>query len=157
MPARNGTNPSLNTLVGQPVSHVWFGNYSALYLELGALNPGGRTRHDGASGNPQGEFTVHAGFDWRIERPRSIFGSRDCSCRRQRSVIAKLIGTTVIPATISGRLSELQIGISNGMWIATFDLFRGDPGWCVSFHLLPVCDMFTCRGGLQRSFVFMRR
>jgi hypothetical protein len=56
-------DPSLDTLVGQSVSHAWFGDYSALYLELGVLTPSGRIRSDGSPTNPQGEFTVYAGCD----------------------------------------------------------------------------------------------
>ena len=143
------TVPSLNSLVGHAVSHIWFGDYSALYLELGRLTPSGRTRRDGSPTNPGGDFTVYAGFDWRIERPRSIFGSRDCSKGRQRTITKKLLGASVTSATVYGRLPELQIGFSCGMWLVTFGLGRGDPDWSVSFHRPSTLHLCTRHGRLS--------
>ena len=129
-------NPELllSALVGKPVSHVWFGDYSALYLELGVLTPSDRVRRDGSAFNPRGEMSIYAGFDWRIERPRSIFGSRDCSRRRQRTMTTSLLGSTIVAASTFGRIPELQVEFSNGLWIATFGLSRGSPDWHVTFR-----------------------
>ena len=143
------TDPSLDSLVGHTVSHVWFGDYSALYLELGELRPSKLTRPDGSLGNPVGEFTVYAGFDWRIERPKSVYGSRDCARRRQRSITAKLLGTIVTTASVYGRLPELQIGFSSGMWLTTFGLGRGDPDWSVSFGRTSTLHLCTMYGRLS--------
>ena len=140
------TVPSLNLLVGQAVSHIWFGDYSALYLELGELTPSKWARRDGSPANPDGEFTVYAGFDWRIERPRSIYGSRDCSRRRQRTISMELLGASVTSMTTYGRLPELQIGFSNGIWLATFGLGRGDPDWSVTFNHPSTLHLCTRRG-----------
>lgn len=138
--------PSLSSLTGHAISHIWFGDYSALYLELGELTS--KTRRDGMPAKPCGEFTVYAGFDWRIERLRSVYGSRDCSKRRQQTLTTKLLGASVISATTYGRLPELQIGFSNGIWLATFGLGRGDPDWSVSFNRHPVLHLCTRRGRL---------
>lgn len=143
------TDPSLDSLVGHTVSHVWFGDYSALYLELAELTPSKLIRRDGSLGNPRGEFTVYAGFDWRIERPRSIYGSRDCTRRRQRSITAKLLGTRVTSASVYGRLPELQIGFSSGMWLTTFGLGSGDPDWSVSFRRSSNLHLCTTHGRLS--------
>jgi hypothetical protein len=143
------TDPTLDLLVGHAVSHIWFGDYSALYFELGELTPSKLIRRDGSSGNPRGEFTVYAGFDWRIERPRSVYGSRDCTRRRQRSITAKLLGTMVTSAGVFGRLPELQIGFSSGMWLTTFGLGRGDPDWSVSFRRPSVIHLSTTQGRLS--------
>ena len=145
---RNKMDPSLDSLVGLSVSHFWFGDYSALYLELGDLKPSGRVRKDGSPTNPQGEFTVYAGFDWRIERPKSIFPSRRKSIRQLRSITAKLVGATVTSATTFGRIPELQIGFSNGLFIATFSLSPGDPEWSVSFNRQSTLHLCTVRGRL---------
>ena len=143
------TDPSLDSLVGHTVSHVWFGDYSALYLELGELTPSKLIRRDGSLGNPRGEFSVYAGFDWRIERPRSVYGSRNCTRRRQRSITAKLLGTNVTSASVFGRLPELQIGFSSGLWLTTFGLGRGDPDWSVSFRHPSILHLGTTKGRLS--------
>ena len=143
------TDPTLDSLVGHTVSHIWFGDYSALYLELGELTPSKLIRRDGSSGNPRGEFTVYTGFDWRIERPRSVYGSRDCTRRRQKTITAKLLGTRVTSAGVYGRLPELQIGFSSGMWLTTFGIGRGDPDWSVSFRRPSVLYLCITRGRLS--------
>lgn len=141
-------DPSLDLLVGHTVSHVWFGHFSALFLELGELSTKDRTRRDGSPGNPRGEFTVYAGFDWRIERPKSVYGSRDCSRRRQRTITMKLLEATVASVTTCGRLPELEIGFSNGLWLVTFGLGRGDPDWTVSFNRPSTLHLSPKRGRL---------
>ena len=50
--------PTLEQLLEQTVSHVWFGDYSALYLELGQLTE--RLRKDGTLGNPEGFYPILA-------------------------------------------------------------------------------------------------
>ena len=143
------TDPKLDSLVGHPVSHVWFGDYSALYLEVGELTPSKLIGRDGSLGNPRGDFTVCAGFDWRIERLRSVYGSRDCTRKRQRSITSKLLGTMVTSATVYGRLPELQVGFSSGMWLITFGLGRGDPDWSVSFRRPSILHLCTRNGRLS--------
>ena len=146
---KEATDSPLDSLVSHTVSHVWFGDYSALYLELGELTPSKLIRRDGSPGNPLGEFTVYAGFDWRIERPRSVYGSRNCTRRRQRSITAKLLGTRVTSASVYGRLPELQIRFSSGMWLTTFGLGRGDPDWSVSFRHPSTLHLCTTNGKLS--------
>jgi hypothetical protein len=143
------TDPTLDSLVGLAVSHIWFGDYSALYFELGELTPSKLIRRDGSSGNPRGEVTVYAGFDWRIERPRSVYGSRDCTRRRQRSMTAKLLGAVVTSASVYGRIPELQLGFSSGMWLSTFGLSKGDPDWRISFRRPSILHLSTKNGRLS--------
>lgn len=116
-----------------PVSHIWFGIGSALFLELGALSEG-RWRKDGAEGNPQGEVTVVADFGWRVERQRSILGASGDSKRRQVSSSGKLLGTTILSVQLVGRIPELQLQFSNGLWLATFTRYEGQPTWSVLFR-----------------------
>ena len=104
---------------------MWFGDYSALYLELGQLTP--RLRRDGTPGNPNGRFTIYAGFDWRIWSPGSISGGSNSP-----SVASQLLGTTMTLATLSERALELEVGFSNGQRLVTVS--QGGPDWYVSFR-----------------------
>jgi hypothetical protein len=43
-------------LIRLPVSHIWRGHGSALFLEFGLLQP--RTKRDGSLGFPEGEMSL---------------------------------------------------------------------------------------------------
>ena len=137
----------LTDLIGMPVSHVWFSDYSVFYLELGILTPNEKRRRDGSQMNPRGQMATYAGFDWRIERPLSIFCSRDSSRRQRESICQSLVGTKITEATPFGRIPELSVGFSSGVWLTTFGLSRGDPDWRVSFKDSGIY-LFTRRGRL---------
>jgi hypothetical protein len=118
-----------------------------LYLELGDLVM--RHRPDGTPrNNPEGQFTVYAGFDWRVEGALSVLGSRSSSARQRTCLTERFLGSTVSSATIVGRLPELQLGFSNGMWLVTFNLPKGQPDWSVAFLSGPVAHLFVNRGRL---------
>ena len=53
------------SLVGQPISHVWRGYGSALFIGFGSLRP--VAKRDGPSGNPEGEVSLRVEWRWRIE------------------------------------------------------------------------------------------
>ena len=117
------------------VAHVWFGHGSALFIELGALSEG-RKRKDGSIGNAQGEITVMLDFGWRIERQRSILCGSGDSKRRWASASKKLFGASVISAQVVGRIPELELKLSNGLWLVTFTHYEGQPTWAVGFKAL---------------------
>jgi hypothetical protein len=112
--------PTLEQLSGHTFFHVWFGDYSALYLELGRLT-------QGATRNPEGQFTIYAGFDWRLEGAGLISGGFNNS-----SAAKQLLGTVVTSATLSQSSSELEVGFSNELRLVTVSL--GEPDWHVSFR-----------------------
>jgi hypothetical protein len=129
------------------VSHVWFGHGSALFLELGALSEG-RKRKDGSTGNAMGEITVMIDFGWRVERQRSILCGSGDTRSRQASVSKKLLGASVLSAEVVGRIPELQLKLSNGLWLVTFTCYAGQPTWAVGFKALGLGWLCTKRGKL---------
>jgi hypothetical protein len=129
------------------VSHVWFGHGSALFLELGILSPG-KKRKDGSIGNPQGEITVMVDYDWRVERQRSILGGSSDSPKRRVSISNKLLNVTITSAQTVGRIPELQLQFSNGLWVVTFSHDEGQPTWAVGFKSLGLCWLCVERGKL---------
>ena len=141
--------PSLDLIIGQVVSHTWFGDYASLYLELGELTA--KRRKDGTEGNPVGEITLYAGFGWRVERPKSILGGSK-SPRTQWPVLAKkLKGATVLSAETRGHLPELLVRLSNGLTLATFNAYRWQPEWTISFNKLGLGHLCVKNGGLSHD------
>ena len=53
------------SLVGQPISYVWQGYGSALFIGFGSLRP--VAKRDGPSGNPEGDVSLEVEWSWRIE------------------------------------------------------------------------------------------
>jgi hypothetical protein len=125
-------DPQLSSLVGMPVSHVWFGHSSSLILELGALSE--YVRPDGEIGSPVGIVTILVHFGWRIEGPRAIAGQSGESHRRQASVTQRLIGAEISEAETVGRIPELQLDLSNKLRLVTFTQEVGQPKWAVLFN-----------------------
>ena len=134
-------------LVGMPVSRPWRGYGSALFLELGTLHeepypPSRREPQGGVS--LRGEAGVMIEWSWRVERPRSIaFGSWSTD-RRMDFGIARLEGRRVEGITVEGRLPELVIALSGGLWVHAFNTSEGQPDWTV---FLPDHSWITVDGG----------
>ena len=99
---------------------MWFGDYAALYLELGQL---GR----GTTRNPEGQFTIYAGFDWRVEGAGLGSGGFNSSVAANQ-----LQGAIVTSVGLSASPLELEVGFSNGFRLTTVSLEK--PDWYVTFR-----------------------
>jgi hypothetical protein len=115
------------TLVGLPVTHVWRGYGSSLFLEFGELHP--RTRRDGSQGNSQGEMGLMIHWSWRIEGPRSILCGSWSNERRWPAAFARLLDARVLEISIFGRLPEIDLGLSNGLHVVSLMTAEGQPQW----------------------------
>lgn len=115
-------------VIGQPVSHIWRGYGSALFLELGALTPGS-ARHDGSPGAPRGAFTVSIEWSWRIEDARSII----CGSWSEEALWAptfeRLRGAHVSALALHSRLPEVELSLDNGTRVLSFMTAEGQPQW----------------------------
>jgi hypothetical protein len=130
-------------LTGLPLSHLWNGVGSALFLEFGALRP--RKRRDGSPADPTGEMTVMIEWSWRIEGKRSIIcGSWSEEDKWERG-FSVLRGQTVTSTTLFGRLPEIDIGFSNGAHCLSFMTAEGHPQWAV-----------LARRGTRRRSIFFK-
>lgn len=135
-------------LVGMTVSRTWRGYGSTLFLELGALHeephPPSRVNPEG-SVSLKGEATVMIHWSWRVERPRSIaFGSWSTD-RKMDFGITRLEGRRVERIAVEGRLPELVIALSDGVWVHAFNTSEGQPEWSVN---LPDHSWIGVDGGL---------
>lgn len=138
--------PSLELLTGLTISHVWIGHGSALFLELGILSE--RIKRDGSIGNPQGEITVIVDFDWRVERKKSIMGGSHDERKHCIALSCKLLGAMIKTARVVGRIPELEIELSNNLWVSTFSHDKGQPTWAVMFKALKLGTLCVKRGCL---------
>ena len=76
-------------IIGLPVSHVWRGYGSAIFLEFGDLEYSKRLN------NPRGEFSLCVEWSWRIENKRSIWFGSFSGNQRMSNQLPKLKNKTV--------------------------------------------------------------
>jgi hypothetical protein len=121
-------NSFVSTLIGLPVSHIWRGYGSAIFLEFGALSRG-RTRRDGSAGNPRGEWTLMIEWSWRVEGKRRIWCGSSSEKERWPRAFAYLMGANVKSVSLCGRLPEISLDLSNGLHVLSMMTAEGDPEW----------------------------
>ena len=88
-------------------------------------------------------------FDWRVERAKSILAGSHDSKIRCINISKKLIGATVISAQSVGRLPELQLELSGGLWVVTFSHEKGQPSWAILFKALGIGSLNVKNGTLK--------
>lgn len=116
-------------LIGMPVSHVWRGYGSAIFLEFGRLY---RTKRlSGTRGNDQGEVGLMIEWSWRIEGKRRIWCGSWSEDDRLLPCLQKLLGRTVISIAPFGRLAEVEFNFSGGLHLLSMMTAEGDPGWAI--------------------------
>ena len=114
-------------LIGLPVSHIWRGYGSAIFLEFGSLHP--RTRRDGSPGNPVGGWDLTIEWSWRIEGKRRIWCGSWSDEDRWSRAFSYLVGANVVSVDLIGRLPEIDMGLSNGLHVVSMMTSEGDPAW----------------------------
>jgi len=136
--------PFVDALIGKPVSHVWRGLGSALFLEFGELIPGNIRK--GKEGNPLGELTLMIEWSWRIENPRSILGGSWSSEGKWPGMFNKLLTANVVSVEFFGHIPEICISLSNGRRIASFSTVEGQPEWALLTRK-PTLGSLCVKGG----------
>lgn len=117
-------------LVGCPVSKVWRGHGSAIFLELGELHEEswqakfGETRTD-----MKGQFTVMIEWSWRVERKRSVLFGSWSTDKVINFRLQKLNRLIVTDLSLFARLPELQIQFTNDFWLTSYHTSNGQPHW----------------------------
>jgi hypothetical protein len=117
-------------MIGLPVSRAWRGGGTAIFLEIGELT---KEIFHCSNGHvvvrQRGQFTAMLEWGWRVERPQSIyFGSRSTD-RLIENRFAKLQQGTIEVVDVVGRLPELVVQLSNGLWVHSFSTEEGQPRW----------------------------
>ena len=128
-----------STLVSQPLSALWRGHGSAIFLEFGRLSP--KVKRDGSAANPQGDYTVIIEWSWRIENATSIL----CGSWSEESLWGPtfdlLRNKVVQELSVVGRLPEIAIVLAGDLYVSSFMTAEGDPQWA----------LFDRRGGALRT------
>jgi hypothetical protein len=114
-------------LIGLPITRIWQGYGSAIFLEFGNVQP--RRRRDGSPGNPRGEMTLMLERGWRIEGKRRIWCGSWSDGERWPRAFSRLEGASVASASLLGRLPEVSLGLSNGLWVLSMTTQESDPDW----------------------------
>jgi hypothetical protein len=116
-----------DALIGLPLSYVWRGYGSAIFLEFGRLTP--RTRRSGKAGNPRGELGLMIQWSWRIENAASILCGSWSEEPLWEPTFGLLSTKVVTEVSVVGRLPEIVIGLTEGLFVSSFMTAEGDPQW----------------------------
>ncbi|MGX5668089.1 hypothetical protein ACWKW9_19185 [Rhizobium daejeonense] len=121
-----------SALVSRPLSAVWRGHGSAIFLEFGRLSP--RVRRDGAAGKSRGELTVVIEWIWRIEGEDEILCGSWSEEQVWEEVLKSLVGRRIEDVSLFGRLPELSIALAGGLFVASSMTADGQPQWTIFDH-----------------------
>lgn len=117
-------------LMGLPLSNIWQGHGSALFLEFGKL--AARKRSDGTIGQPWGQVSVELEFDWRVELGRAIV----CGSKGNRELwdahFKRMKGKAAVDLTLVGDVPELCIELTGGYRLLTSSLHEDGPYWALA-------------------------
>ena len=115
------------TMIGLPVSHVWRGYGSAIFIELGALAP--RTDRDGSPGHPEGEVSLGVEWSWRIEDTIAIHCGSWSEEDRWEPAFDTLRHARIARCELFGALPEVAITTDTGIRFLSFSTTDGQPQW----------------------------
>ena len=125
--------------LGLPLSRLWRGYGSALYVEVGPLS----LRYP-RSNHPKAERSLEFGWTWRVETSRSILFGSSSSDQRISQGLKPLENLVIEGISLGGRLPELHLKLSGGRWLSSFAASESQPEWTV---FLPDGSWITVRGG----------
>ena len=117
-------------LIGKPVTHLWHGYGSAIFIEFGILSP--TRRRDGSEGNARGEMTLSIEWSWRVEGKRRVWVGSFSEKKLWERMLPKLKGSTVTAIAMFGHLGEVCVEFSNGLRLSSFMTAEGDPAWSLN-------------------------
>ena len=115
-----------------PITHVWNGHGSAIFLELGKLNypkEGGKLTN-----NPDGEYTIMIEWEWRIECDYKIMAGSGQESKEFMKTLSNLIGKDIIYIEVIGQIPEIKIKFSNGYILKSFMTYPDEPEWAIIDH-----------------------
>jgi hypothetical protein len=154
--AKDNIKELVQPLIGLKVSRVWRGFGSALFVELGKLS---RKAYKLKSGKRKsyliGQQSIFVGYSWRVERSKSIYFGSWNTQRLIDNRLPKLEGRVVESIIFVGRLPEIYIKLSDGLWIHSFDIsssYHHQPSWYITLrNKQPLEFIRSCYGKLKKE------
>jgi hypothetical protein len=125
---RNEIDAVFASLTGLPVSRVWRGYGTAVFFEIGALQP--HTTRKGKD-SPRGEISLMIEWSWRVEKARSIWFGAFSTQKKIDARLSQLVGHTIEVATLEGRLPEISLELSDELWFRSFMCEQGTQEWVI--------------------------
>lgn len=117
-------------LIGLPLSHIWRGYGSAVFLEFGGLHTA--VLNGRALRQPVGDMNVGLGTTWRIEDGVAILAGSNSEDEDWPAVFARLLGGKVTDMLLYGRIPELILDFDNGCRVQTFADYGESPDWTIA-------------------------
>ena len=133
------------TLAGLPISHVWRGYGSAIFIEIGKLVP--RSRRDGSPGHPEGEVSLGVEWSWRIEDRVSIICGSWSEEERWEPALDLLRNSKIARCGLFGALPEIAISTEASIRFLSFSTTDGQPQWHLVDRRNESARWFTVREG----------
>jgi len=134
-----------DALIDLPLSHLWRGHGSAIFLEFGRLTP--QTLRTGAAGNPSGEFGLMVEWSWRIENRTSILCGSWSGEHLWEPTFDLLRNRVVVELSVVGRLPEVVVALTEGLYVSSFMTAEGDPCWALFDRRGDTVRTLNVRGG----------
>lgn len=123
MEASNAFEAVAASLIGQPISYIWQGYGSAVFIEFGDLSP--RTDRDGSPGHPEGQISLGVEWSWRVEDDSTILSGSWSEEELWEPTFALLRDARVGGLTLFGRLPEVELMTDGGVRFLSFSTTDG--------------------------------
>ncbi|MEP3478456.1 MAG: hypothetical protein ABJZ55_04355 [Fuerstiella sp.] len=117
-------------LATMPLSLLWRGYGSAIFLEFGRLKPAGQ-RRDGSERNATGEFSVGIEWSWRIEDNSSIVCGSWSDGEKWEAAFDLVRNQKLQQITTYARLPELDLQFANNHHVLSFNTTDEQPDWFI--------------------------
>ncbi|MGH6613742.1 hypothetical protein [Sphingomonas sp.] len=132
-------------LIGEPISHMWRGHGSAVFIEIGELSPW--TKNDGSPGDPEGRVLLGVEWSWRIQDEKSIRCGSWSDETLWEPGFDQLRGISIRDCTLFGALPEIQLTTQTGVSFMSFSTTDGQPQWRIVDRRGERNRWFTVRDG----------
>ena len=117
----------IQKLIGLTASLPWKGYGSAIFIELGELQPLESTR----ARHKKGQACLSIEWDWRIEKGCEVFVGSSNSKPKMEKGIQALKGAYIEEIIFIGDIKELEVRFSNGMKLKSMIMNTGYPAWSI--------------------------
>lgn len=133
------------SLVGLPISHVWRGYGSAIFIECGKLQP--VANRDGSPGHPEGEVSLGLEWSWRIEDRTAIRCGSWSEEVLWEPAFDALRNARIARCELFGALPEIAITTDGEIRLLSFSTTDGQPQWHLVDRRDDAAQWFTVREG----------